>query len=92
MGDRPPTPEETPNAFELSILDGTLTEDQRRTYQMILRSGVLVEDDESNVLDNSNGNKHDLILELAEVGKDAKEIAKELGKPLPVVRRVLEGK
>ena len=29
IGDRQPTPDEVPNEFELSILDGTLTEDQK---------------------------------------------------------------
>jgi len=87
VGDRPPTPEETPNEFELSILDGILTPDQRRTYQMILKSGVLVEDDEEPV----KGKPENSILSLAEQGKSAEEIAKQLGKPLPVVKRVLEG-
>lgn len=35
--------------------------------------------------------KPDPILTLAQAGKSAAEIAKELGKPLPVVRRLLEG-
>ena len=87
VGDRPPTADETPNAFELSILDGTLTADQRRTYNLILQSGVMVEDDEP----VSEPKKPDPILALAEAGKTAEEIAKELGMPLPVVRRVMEG-
>ena len=29
IGDTPPEPSEIPNEFELSILDGTLTEDQK---------------------------------------------------------------
>lgn len=46
MGDRPPLPEETPNAYELSILDGTLTEDQKRMMYLMLESGVVDTDDE----------------------------------------------
>ena len=86
VGDRPPAPEETPNAFELSILDGTLTKDQRRTYNLILKSGVMVDDDEP-----ASEPKGPTIESLAEAGNTAEEIAKELGKPLPVVKRVMEG-
>ena len=37
IGDRPTTPEETPNDWELSILQGTLTPDERRTFELMLR-------------------------------------------------------
>jgi len=40
IGLRQPTPEETPDAFELSILDGTLTEEQKVTLQLMLKAGV----------------------------------------------------
>ena len=85
VGDRPPTADETPNAFELSILDGTLTPDQRRTYNLILQSGVMVEDDEP-----MNEPEKPTVESLAEAGKTAEEIAKELGMPLVVVKRVME--
>lgn len=41
MGNRQPTKEETPDAFELSLLEGTLTEDQERTFQLMLRQRIL---------------------------------------------------
>lgn len=48
LGDRAPTEEETPNAFELSILDGTLTQDQKD----IFKAGLLHPDEESAGVDN----------------------------------------
>ena len=36
FGDRIPTPEEMPNEYELSILDGTLTADQKVALQLTL--------------------------------------------------------
>lgn len=36
VGDRPPTADEVPNAFELSILDGGLTPDQRLSLELAL--------------------------------------------------------
>jgi len=38
IGDRPPRPDETPNEFELSILDGTLTADMRDALKLALLS------------------------------------------------------
>jgi hypothetical protein len=35
------TPDEIPDAYELSILDGTLTSDQKRTFELMLKAGVL---------------------------------------------------
>jgi hypothetical protein len=40
VGLRPPTPDETPDAYELAILEGTLTADQRRTFELMLQAGV----------------------------------------------------
>lgn len=41
VGLREPTPQETPNEFELSILDSTLTADQKRTLELMLRAGAV---------------------------------------------------
>ena len=38
IGQRAPTEDETPNEFELSILDGTLTPDQKHTLNLTLRA------------------------------------------------------
>ncbi|MFX1266160.1 MAG: hypothetical protein ACFFH0_12310, partial [Promethearchaeota archaeon] len=43
---RDPLPEETPDAYELSILDGTLTEDQRHTLELMLKAGAVSRDEE----------------------------------------------
>jgi hypothetical protein len=44
FGRRVPEPHETPNAFELSILDGTLTVDQRRMLNLMLQAGAVQSD------------------------------------------------
>jgi len=44
IGDRAPTKDETPNAFELSILDATLTKDQQDMFKI---SAARASDDES---------------------------------------------
>lgn len=41
VGLREPTPQETPNEYELSILDSTLTADQKRTLELMLRAGAV---------------------------------------------------
>lgn len=41
VGLRQPTPNETPDEFELSILDGTLTHEQKHTLNLMLRAGVV---------------------------------------------------
>lgn len=45
MGDHRPTAEETPDEFELSLLQGTLTEDQERTFRLMLRQGAFGEEE-----------------------------------------------
>lgn len=41
VGLREPLPAETPNEYELSILDGTLTADQKRTLHLMLQAGAV---------------------------------------------------
>lgn len=50
VGDRKPTPDEMPNEFELSILDGTLTEDQKNALR--LASKQQKDEDETLLTDN----------------------------------------
>lgn len=86
IGNRKPEPHETPNAFELSILDGTLTEDQR----LILRAAITAEAEvvademaaESESQTRAQAMKDD--------GKGYAEIAKELGVPVPAVMKLLK--
>lgn len=70
MGNRAPTKEETPNDFELSILDGTLTEDQK----MIFQQGKA---DDEDMLDLSDPTSD--VLRLDSEGMSVPNIAKELG-------------
>ena len=81
VGNRPLTESEKPNEFEMSILDGVLTQDQKN----ILRLAILESEQESkNQLLESDDNvsANDLIEQaktmLAE-GKSAKQIIAELG-------------
>lgn len=48
IGDRPPTKDETPNAFELSILDATLTKDQMDIFKA---SALRTSEEEGEVID-----------------------------------------
>jgi len=45
VGLRAPLPSEIPDAYEMSILDNTLTEDQQRTLTLMLRAGVVESED-----------------------------------------------
>lgn len=80
MGNRKPKPHETPNEFELSILDGTLTEDQK----MIFRYGQ-AEADEPLEFD-----KAEQVKELAAQGWSIPKIARETGIQKERVAQLLE--
>lgn len=41
VGTREPTEDEMPNDFEMSILDGTLTKEQRYTLELMLKAGAV---------------------------------------------------
>lgn len=77
--------EEMPDAYELSILDGTLTSDQARTFRMLVRANIPEEgigEEEAQEVKAK---------EMHEEGKSNKEIADELGVDIPdVVRMVTE--
>jgi len=46
VGIRPLLPHEIPTAFEITIMEGTLTEDQRKVFRDMLRAGILDENGE----------------------------------------------
>ncbi len=83
IGNRQPTEEEMPNAFELSILDGTLTPDQKDS----LRLARLAADDEGQTMKQSgslelkreDSNLRKKIEEMKAEGLGLKTIADELG-------------
>jgi len=89
VGNRPPTPEETPNEYELSILDGTLTADQRRTLNLMLRAGMVDSDEVELEPAPKERSTQEKVQELAG-STTPEEIAKELGVPLPVVKAMLK--
>lgn len=83
---RPPTLDETPNEYELSILDGTLTEEQKFTLHLMLKSGA-VDRDRPETVDvlpkqETQGAR---VRSLFRAGKTHREIMAETGLPLPVV-------
>jgi hypothetical protein len=76
---REPTEEETPNAFELSVLDGILTEDQKDVLRAALQD---IEDrHESEAIEAAEfaGTLADRVAELTMQGKTILEISQELG-------------
>lgn len=91
IGLRAPQPDEIPNAFELSILDGTLTSDQSRTFKMMLESGVIGEG-EVKIVDDDMPSEDviDQIREQYEGNKAAPAIANSLDLPVAVVLRVID--
>jgi len=86
VGLRKPTLEETPNEFELSILDGTLTTGQRHTLHLMLKANAVSQEEvESEELDTER------IAELVAEGKTPLQIAQELGVDIPDVIRATRG-
>jgi hypothetical protein len=87
IGDRQPTPEEMPNEYELSILDGTLTEDQKEIMRM--QEGI---DEEITVAPEAPLFTEDQQIRaktMKEEGATTATIAKELGVGIPVVMKML---
>jgi len=91
IGLRVPTDVEVPNEFELSILDGTLTPDQARTFRMMLESGQIGQDEEEvRIVDDLPSDEVvDLIREQYNEKKSAPSIAKSLDLSIPIVLRVI---
>lgn len=79
VGNREPRPEELPDAFEMSILDGTLTVEQKHTFNEILRTGVGFKDEEAAL--TASVNQEDL-------SEQVKELFAQKT-PLPVIARTL---
>ena len=78
IGNRPLTEDEKPDEFELSILDGTLTRDQKN----ILRLAVLEAEQEAQqpeLVEPSNDDKLAQAKTMLEGGQSAKDVAGELG-------------
>jgi len=95
FGDRKPNPEEMPDEYELSILDGTLTRDQARTLQLMVEKGLVSHDEETlpeeparPSISIGTSEKEDVIRKALYGGTPAPIVARELGVPLPEVLKV----
>lgn len=89
IGNRKPTKDETPDDFEMSIVQGTLTQDQRLSWIYALKEQKQSEAQEQLLLQEENKAK---AIELKEAGKNLQEIAIELNVPLTdVLKWVLPG-
>lgn len=88
VGDRPLQPDEIPDEWELSIIRGTLTPDQQRVFELMLRAGVGPDEETlALIADNDPAQK---ARELREQGKTLAEIAAILQIPVPDVLKLLE--
>jgi hypothetical protein len=85
IGLRQPTPDETPNSFELSILDGTLTKEQQETLRLSLKIAA------SEIEDDGQSEQIDQVKQLASDGMKPGKIAKETGLKIAEVRKMLKG-
>jgi hypothetical protein len=86
IGDRQPTPDEIPNEYELSILDGTLTEDQKEIMRM--QQGI---DEEITVAPEAPLFTEEQAIQakaMKEEGTPLPAIAAKLGVPIPVVMKM----
>ena len=76
----------TPNEFEMGILDGILTEDQR----MMLRAALDREQEaEFETAQQEKETQRETILQLKEDGMSIKDIAKRMGMTVPMVRGLM---
>lgn len=89
IGNRKPTKDETPDDFEMSIVQGTLTQDQRLAWLYALKEQKQIEAEEQLLLVEENKSK---AIELQSEGKSLAEIATALSVPLTdVVKWVSQG-
>jgi hypothetical protein len=79
IGNRKPNIDETPDDFEMSIVQGTLTPDQRISWLYALKEQKQIEAETALILQAENKTK---AIELQQDGKGLMDIAKELNVPL----------
>lgn len=90
IGNRRPTKEETPTEYELSILDGTLTKDQKLMLELSMKAGNQEpEEVEGGTVMESSSVSDDEILKLRATGLKAPAIARQLNISVPKVLEVL---
>ncbi len=92
-GEHEPTENEIPDAFELSILNSTLTLEQRHLFELMLNVGALEESSDEEMISEDDIAVGDevvgSIIRLSEEGKKPIEISKELGVEMKDVLKVL---
>lgn len=90
VGDRELFDEELPDEYEISILEGTLTKDQARTFRLLVESGMLEEPqiEQEGVPEEVQMQ----VWELSSGGMLPPQIAKETGLSIPVVLRLIKEK
>ena len=86
IGNRAPEPHETPDMFELGILDGTLTEDQR----MVLKLATIAERESSEIeLLEIKGRKEEAREHMDKTG-DILQVAEQMGVTVPEALELLK--
>lgn len=83
MGDRQPDPSEVPNDFEYSILDGTLTADQKNALKLAAN--------QQNEEDSYTGDSQAAAQAEVEMAARAKELKTEQGMSLPDIVKQFNG-
>lgn len=90
MGNRKPTPDETPTAEELAILDGVLTKEQQRTLRWSLQVAVAkLEEAEQEEEQAKVAELHGSIKAMLDKDWRPGKIAKTLGLKVPRVKEIL---
>lgn len=79
IGERQPERDEMPNAFELSILDGTLTDDQKNALKLAANQPARSEEEDFAPVEPVDEAKVTKAKELKAMGKSLPEIVKEIG-------------
>jgi hypothetical protein len=99
IGNREPLPEETPNTYELSILDGILTEEQKINLRLALAAAAkqdesILAENEAEAAEKAKERKEEAVLNMKQdeakrlyitEGTSYADIAKETGLTVPQV-------
>jgi len=88
FGDREPTQDELPDDFEVSILENTLSADQKRTLRSLIENDLL-NDEGVEISDELDADLIEKVSVLLEQGKSAPAISKELNITMPIALRAI---
>ncbi len=92
VGTRKPLPEETLDEYEMSVLDGILTADQKLVLQLNLAGGNL--DEEDTIQQEENKFSEEIVEKVKKLKTDGNSIpviARETGLNIPEVIKIIEG-